>query len=181
MGKALIIKGADFSTNSIGTIEELYEDITDTLINGFVSIAAQTPGPAKLYNASYNNSSSIIPNYLILMNSSTSLYLTNDKGVEWFIPADLRARCWAYKTTSTIGSDGTIADSYLVPSGSAVYIDGNNQWVKASDIYANLEVSASTYPCYMLTISRLHGVTPADLSLAQAKALGLKVRKLKDA
>lgn len=178
MGKALIIKGADFSANAVDTISELYEDITDILIHGFVSINAATAGPAKLYNESYNSSNTIIPNYLILMVNSTTLYNTSGKGVEWFIPQGLRLRCWAYKTTSTIGSDGTISDSYLVPSGQAVYINGVGQWVKASDIYSNLGVSAETYPCYMGTVGREN---LDSLSLAEAKALGLKVRKLKDA
>ncbi len=181
MGKALIIKGADFSTNAVDTISEMYEDITDSLINGFASVSGQTPGPVTLYNSSYNSTNALIPNYLILMVNSTTLYNTSGKGVEWFIPQGLRFRCWVYKPTSTIGSTGVISDSYQKPAAQTVYIVGNGQWVKASDIYTNLGVSAETYPCYMGTVTRVSGADPATLSLADAKAIGLKVRKLKDA
>ena len=181
MGKALIIKGADFSTNAVDTISELYEEITDTLINGFVSISgSNTPGPGTLYNASYNSTSAIIPNYLVLMVDSTTLYNTNGKGVEWFLPQGLIFRCWAFKPTSTIGSNGVISDSYIKPSSQNVYIQGSGEWVKSSDIYSNLGVSDETYPCYMGTIARVADAPVPALSLADAKALGLKVRKLKE-
>jgi hypothetical protein len=175
MGKALIIKGADFSENALGVIEEMYEDITDELIQGVV---ATSVGNVKLFNASYNSTSTLIPKYLILMASTTAFYDTRGKGVEWFVPAGFQVLPFVHKESSTIASDGIISDSAI--SNPATYIIGDGTWVKASDIYANVGVSESTYPCYNVSICR-YGETPLPaLSLADAKALGFKVRKLKN-
>lgn len=174
MGKALIIKGADFSTNAVDTISELYEDITDELIQGFVS---GTSPNVKLYNASYNSSNTLIPNYVMLMASTTQLYNTSGKGVEWFIPSGYKLRPYAYKTTSTIASDGTISN--IVIGQSTDYISGAGQWIKETDIYTLLGASQSTYPCYNGTIASTSNDVP--LSPAQAISVGIRVRKLKNA
>lgn len=174
MGKSLIIKGANFYANSIGRIEELYEDITDSLIQGFASPSGSA---VKLYNSSYNSSNSLIPNFLILMNSPTSLYNTQNKGVEWLIPEGLKIRPWFYKPTSTIGSDGTISNATIGASAAPGYIEGHGQWVSEADLYSAIGASQSTYPCYMGNVCKL--LNTESLSLAEAKALGFKVRKLR--
>ena len=177
MGKALIIKGADFSANALGTIEEMYEDITDELIQGCI---ASSGAVAKLFNSSYNSSSALIPLFLILMSSSTQLYDSQNKGVEWYLPDTLQFLPFAHKLNSTIASDGTISDiSIDIPVTPGVsYIVGTNTWLKASDIYTKRGVSSTDYPCYGGSICRIGA--SGSLSLAEAKALGFKVRRLKE-
>lgn len=177
MGKGLIIKGADFSANALGTLEDMYEDITSKLINGFTSVGSGsgTTVPAKLYNSEYNSTSELIPNYLVLMDSVTSLYDTS-VGVEWFIPTGFKLRPWAHKKTSSIASDGTISDSKILKANSTV-IAGSNEWVSADQIYSILGVQQSTYPCYNGNIGLIG--SGAELTLQQAIAAGVRVRRIK--
>ena len=171
MGKALIIKNADFSVNAIGSIEELYEDITNQLLQGVV---ATSDNQCRLYNESYNATSTLIPKFLILLSSSTQLYLTQGKGVEWFVPDTLLVLPFVYKNNASINSSGYISNSMMhLP---ALYIEGNNQWVTANDIYTNVGTTAGTYPNFNLSICRK---AFTDLTVAQAIALGLRVRKLR--
>lgn len=175
MGKGLIIKGADFSANALGTLEEMYEDITSKLVNGFTSaIGSGTTGAAKLYNSNYNSTSELIPNYLILMDSITSLYDTS-VGVEWFLPTGFKLRPWAHKKTSSIASDGTISNSIMIRD-SHTFITGSNEWVSAAQIYSMLGVQQSTYPCYNGNIALIEG---GELTLQQAIAAGVRVRRIK--
>lgn len=177
MGKGLIIKGADFSANALGTLEEMYEDITSTLINGFASIGggSGTTVPAKLYNSNYNSDNQLIPSYLVLMDSATSLYDTS-VGVEWFLPAGFKLRPWAHKKTSSIASDGTISNSIVLRDNSIV-ITGSNEWVSAAQIYSILGVQQSTYPCYNGNIALIE--SGVELTLQQAIAAGVRVRRIK--
>lgn len=176
MGKGLIIKGADFSANALGTLEEMYEDITSVLINGFTSTAggSGTTVAAKLYNSNYNSDSQLIPNYLILMDSVTSLYDTS-VGVEWFLPTGFKLRPWAHKKTSSIASDGTISYSIMIKA-SSTFITGNNEWVSAAQIYSMLGVQQSKYPCYNGNIA---SIVSGELTLQQAITAGVRVRRIK--
>jgi hypothetical protein len=176
MGKGLIIKGADFSANALGTLEEMYEDITSTLINGFASIGggSGTTVSAKLYNSNYNSDNQLIPSYLVLMNSVTSLYDTS-VGVEWFLPTGFKLRPWAYKKTSSIASDGTISNSIMIRD-THTFITGSNEWVSAAQIYLMLGIQQSTYPCYNGNIALTSG---GELTLQQAIAAGVRVRRIK--
>jgi hypothetical protein len=177
MGKGLIIKGADFSANALGTLEEMYEDITSVLINGFTSVGtgSGTTVPAKLYNSNYNSTSELIPKYLVLMNSVTSLYDTS-VGVEWFLPTGFKLRPWAYKKTSSIASNGTVSNSVILRD-SHTYIVGSNEWVSADQIYSMLGVQQSTYPCYNGNIGLIG--SSEDLTLQQAITAGVRVRRIK--
>lgn len=176
MGKVLIIKNADFSANALGTLEEMYEDITDTLIQGFASVVgSSTTGLAQLYNSQYNSTSELIPNYLVLMNSTTSLYDTS-VGVEWFLPTGFKLRPWAHKKTSSIASDGTISNSIVLRDNSIV-ITGSNEWVSAGQIYSMLGVQQSTYPCYNGNIGLIR--TGVELTLQQAITAGVRIRRIK--
>ena len=174
MGKALIIKGADFSANAVGIIDEMYEDITDSapFVQGFVSRVSSSDLRAVLYNSSYNSSYAIIANYLTFMTSESVLYDTSDKGIEWFIPSGLNIRGFVYKNISTISSSGLISDSHT----DTLSITGAGQWVSAADIYQLLGVSKDTYPCYAVVV---YIDNATALTLAEAKMLGLRVRKLK--
>lgn len=172
MGKALIIKGANFSANAVDTLDEMYEDITDELINGF---ANPSSGKAVIYNASYNSSNALIPRFLILMASTTQLYDTHDKGVEWLIPSTMQFLPFAHKVSSTIGSNGLVSDSFIVSQG---YMT-KSTWITAEDIYTKLGVSQSTYPCYNGCFIK-GGSDTTPLTVADAIALGVRVRRLKN-
>lgn len=177
MGKALIIKNADFSANSIGSITELYEDITDsiTFVQGLVSRTASTDFQAQLFNSTYNATSALIPRYITFQPTDSTLYDTSDKGMEWFIPAGLKVNGFVYNRASTVGSNGKISNSYSnIPT-----ISGSGVWITGNDIYQLLGVSRTTYPCYAIALSR-DGSTES-LTFAQAKTMGLRVRKLRGA
>jgi hypothetical protein len=171
MGKAVIIKGADFQANSLGRVEEMYEDITDKFIQGFGSVSG---GAVTIYNNSYNSSSSTIPNFLMFMEDSTTLYDTRGKGVEIFLPTGLKMRPWVYKHTSTIGSGGKVSDSY--GAGTNLFFTGADTWITADEIYALISASAETYDCFSGNVSL---VNSGALTLAAAKQMGFKVRQIK--
>lgn len=169
MGKSLIIKDADFSENSIST----FQDITDICINGFVS----GTNTIKLYNSQYNNTNTLIPNFLILMTNASTFYATNNKIVEWFLPIGLHARCFAMKTNYTINSSTGVISNCVIDTytGGGTYpLVGNNNWVTKSSIYSILNVSESYYPIYGIFVARYQ--TSGALSLQQAKVLGFRVR-----
>ena len=175
MGKALIIKGADFYANSVDTIDEMYEDITDTapFVQGSMSRISSSNLSAVLYNSIYNSSYAVRNYFISFMTSESELFDTSDKVIEWFLPAGLYIRGCVYKKTSTISSSGVISDSQTnIPS-----ITGAGQWVSAEDIYQLLGVSKETYPCYAVVVF-IDGETA--LTLAEAKTMGLRVRKLKE-
>ena len=176
MGKALIIKGANFYAIALDTIDERYEDITETttFVQGLVSRVTASNLQAQAFNSSHNPASTLIPRYLTNMPTDSTLYDTSDKGYEWFIPTGLKINVFVYKPTSTIASDGKISDSHT----DAITIAGSGSWVSAIEIYQTLGVSQSTYPCYSVSVSRNGSST--NLTIAEAKALGLRIRKLKE-
>ena len=175
MGKVLIIKNADFSVNSIGSLPDYYEDITSDLLNGFTSVISGT-NQAKMYNSTYNPSNTLIASFFTLMTNSSTLYDTSEAGIEWFLPTGFKLRPWAHKKTSSISSDGIISNSFILKD-STKYISGTNSWVSSSEIYELLGVQQSTYPCYNGNIGLIAG---GELTLQQAIEAGLKVRKIKE-
>lgn len=170
MGKALIIKGADFSANAVDTITELYEDITDKFIQGFMS--PQNNGNGKIYNSSYNSGSSLIPKFLVLMEDSTTLYDTRDRGVEIFVPSTLALQPILYKHDSTIDQDGIISPSLQKLDK----FEGVGRWINMSDVIELLQPT-NTYDCFSGNIVK--HPTSEPMTLAQAKEYGLKARRLK--
>ena len=172
MGKILIIKGADFSNVAVDTVEPSveYDDLTSKLVQGFIT----TDG--KLYT----NTGNSYTRFVTALEDENS-YLTNSQNVEWFVPTGYNFRAWALGGNNPAiqqaqDCDGIIGNGTQVQSTN--YIQGQGQWVTASDIYTAIGESPNDYPMCGINYIKT-GSTPTDITPSVLITAGAKVRRIK--
>lgn len=179
MGNRLIIKDANFTNVSIENVSNNWVSLVDNLFQSFIS---NTSSGYALYNANYNSSNSLIPRYVMLMESLDAFYNSSGKYIRIFLPDTVRIRVWAMKTLLTPNaSNGLITglnDSNLAIASTDGYIVGTNQWISLSTLcYETLGVSEAVYPYYGATFARSSPNTSSNMSVQNLIDLGFGIEE----
>ena len=166
MANYIVIKGADFSANKVKTVTlqdlPVYEDITNKLIQGYISDGAKVYSAEHIINA-------VVPKYCVAL-EDTNHYLADCQDVEFYLPSTVQARLWVAKGTNVI-TDNVLGTGDFKRGSD---ITGSDSWITAPDIYSSASETSETYPlCGMsLRLEQTPDVTPA-----QMVTLGVRIRR----
>lgn len=168
MGKYIVIKDANYASNKVKTVTlqelPLYEDITDKLVQGFVTLNS------KIYSA-YHAESQVITKYCFAL-EDTDYFLNDCQDVEYYIPSTLKITRWVAQGTNAINSNNTLGTGVYKRSGTIVH--GTDSWITADDIYEAVSETAETYQLCGINITKDEST---DITPAQMIEMGVKIRR----